>query len=269
MHKAFFYSLIAVLVALATYGSAFPDREGKREGETVKILFIGNSLTAANNLPAMVAAIADSHGHDVTYAAMTPGGTRLLHHAASDEVARKLREQSWDYVVLQEQSQYPGFSARQLATDVFPHAAQLTEAARNANPDTSVIFYMAMTHRDGDPANKHISAELRTFEGAQHRVNKAYLKMAQDNRALVAPVGEAWRAVRKAHPEINLYGDNTHPNPTGTYLAACVFYATLFQSPCTGAATPAQVNQPAAETLQQTADAVVLNPGSQWDWREK
>ncbi|NNE84262.1 MAG: DUF4886 domain-containing protein [Alphaproteobacteria bacterium] len=266
MHKAFFYSLLAVLVALATYGSAFPEREG--EGETVTILFIGNSLISANNLPAMVAAIAGSHGHDVTYNAVTPGGARLLHHAASGEVARKLGEQSWDYVVLQEQSQYPGFAAQQLTTDVYPYAAQLVEAAREANPDTGVVFYMAMTHRDGDPANSHIAAELRTFEGAQKRVNKAYLKMAQANSTLVAPVGEAWRAVRRAHPEINLYGDNTHPNPTGTYLAACVFYATLFQSPCTGAATPEQVSQPDAETLQQTADAVVLNPGSNWDWRE-
>jgi hypothetical protein len=35
LHKAFFYSLIALLVALATYGSAFPERGGEdeREGE--------------------------------------------------------------------------------------------------------------------------------------------------------------------------------------------------------------------------------------------
>ena len=99
-------------------------------------------------------------------------------------------------------------------------------------------------------------------------VNRSYLTMAQDNQALVAPVGEAWWTVREEQPDIALYADNTHPNPTGTYLAACVFYATLFESPCTGAAVPRQVNQQVAEFLQKTADDVVLVSGQRWDWRE-
>ena len=43
--------------------------------------------------------------------------------------------------------------------------------------------------------------------------------MARDNQALVAPVGEAWWIVREERPDIALYADNTHPNPTGTYLS--------------------------------------------------
>lgn len=264
MKKVVFLSLVAVVIAFAGVDEAFTSRDGG----TVRVLFIGNSLTSANNLPAMVAAIAKSRGDKLLYTAHTPGGASLSRHAANQDVLEKLRQQAWDFVVLQEQSQLPGFSTRQLSKIVFPHATRLAEETKKANNNTSVVFYMAMAHRNGDPANKKVSSDLLTFEGAQRRINKTYLTMAQDNQALVAPVGVAWRAVRKKHPEIGLYADDVHPNPTGTYLAACVFYATLFQSPCTGAAVPRQVDQSAAQSLQQTADEVVLNPGSSWDWRE-
>ncbi len=262
--KTLFLSLAAILFAVSSFRVISEDRDSN----AVRILFIGNSLTSANDLPAMVAAIADSRGVDVIYDAYTPGGARLRHHASSKKVLRKLRKQSWDFVVLQEQSQWPGLEARHLSTGVFPYATRLVEESRKANPDTSLIFYMAMAHRNGDPANQHISSELLTYEGAQRRINRSYLKMAQDNQALVAPVGEAWWVVREEQPDIALYADNTHPNPSGTYLAACVFYATLFQSPCTGAAVPRQVTQPIAEFLQKTADDVVLKSGKRWDWRE-
>jgi len=264
MKKIFFLSLVAVLIAFASLDTAFTSRDGG----TFRVLFIGNSLTAANNLPAMVAAIAKSHGGKLIYDAHTPGGASLSRHAASRDVLEKLHQQDWDFVILQEQSQLPGFSTRQLSKAVFPHAARLVEESRKANGHASVIFYMAMAHRNGDPANKKVSSELLTFEGAQRRINKTYLKLAQQNQTLVAPVGVAWLAIRKKYPEIALYADDVHPNPTGSYLAACVFYATIFQSPCTGAAAPRQVNQSAALSLQQTADEVVLNPGSSWDWRE-
>jgi hypothetical protein len=46
----------------------------------------------------------------------------------------------------------------------------------------------------------------------------------------------AWERVRRERPELELYGeDGHHPGPAGTYLAACVFYASLFHQPCLGA----------------------------------
>ncbi len=262
--KTLLLSLFTILFAVAGLGVM----SAGRDDNAVRILFIGNSLTSANNLPAMVAAIAESQGVEVITDAYTPGGAKLRNHASSKKVLRKLREQSWDFVVLQEQSQSPGFNDWQLARDVFPHATRLVEESRKANPETSVIFYMTMAHRNGDPQNQNVSPELLTYEGTQRRVNRTYLTMAQDNQAVVAPVGEAWWIVREERPDIALYADNTHPNPTGTYLAACVFYAILFESPCSGAAVPRKVNQQIAEFLQQTADRVVLRSGKKWDWRE-
>jgi hypothetical protein len=46
--------------------------------------------------------------------------------------------------------------------------------------------------------------------------------------AVVAPVGMAWKKALAADPKLVLHqADKSHPNPKGSYLAACVFYATL------------------------------------------
>ena len=62
----------------------------------------------------------------------------------------------------------------------------------------------------------------------QEKLNDAYLKIAQELGADVAPVGMAWHNARHEDPEVQLYHeDGAHPGPAGSYLAACVFYATL------------------------------------------
>lgn len=264
MKKTLFIALAAILLAFAVFYAASIHGNNR----TVRVLFIGNSLTAVNNLPGMVADIAKSHGYEMIYDAYTPGGARLAQHAADAKVLEKLREQPWDFVVLQEQSQFPGFSHKQLSTDVFPYAKRLAEAVREAHRHTSVVFYMAMARRNGDPANKHVSPELLTYEGMQKRVNRCYLEMAKDNRGLIAPVGEVWKTIRKQNPNFDLYSDDIHPNKTGTYLAACVFYATFFRSPSTGSLAPREVNRATAQSLQKVVDRIVLRAEGRWDWRK-
>jgi hypothetical protein len=264
MRKALFIVFSTILIALVGFHLASIHGNDR----TVKVLFIGNSLTSANNLPGMVANITKSHGYKMVYDSNTRGGARLAHHASNTNVLQKLKEHPWDFVVLQEQSQFPGFSHKQLSTDVFPYAKRLSEAAKKANKHTSVVFYMTMARRNGDPDNKHVSPELITYEGMQERVNRCYLEMAMDNHALIAPVGEIWKTIRERRPDLDIYSDNIHPNMTGTYLAACVFYATFFGSPTTGSSVPHSVNPASAEFFQTVVDGIVLNEGERWDWRE-
>jgi hypothetical protein len=65
-------------------------------------------------------------------------------------------------------------------------------------------------------------------------VNHYYERHAAAVGASVAPVGRAWeRAKRKLAVSLHA-ADGSHPNERGTYLAACVFYTELTQSPPTG-----------------------------------
>jgi hypothetical protein len=49
---------------------------------------------------------------------------------------------------------------------------------------------------------------------------------------MAAPVGPAWELAEARLPGIGLYHpDDLHPSTLGTYLAACVFYSTIFNKP--------------------------------------
>jgi hypothetical protein len=67
------------------------------------------------------------------------------------------------------------------------------------------------------------------FPEMQAGLARVYTVLAQKIGARVAPVGLAWEAVLLADPSTALYDeDKSHPTPLGSYLAACVFYATFF-----------------------------------------
>ncbi|HEY8751088.1 MAG TPA: hypothetical protein VIM11_24105 [Tepidisphaeraceae bacterium] len=69
---------------------------------------------------------------------------------------------------------------------------------------------------------------------AQDRLDElsdAYLSIGRTLEVLVVPVGVAWQSAFKRNSKLVLPDkDGSHPDPLGSYLAACVFYATLFKA---------------------------------------
>lgn len=60
---------------------------------------------------------------------------------------------------------------------------------------------------------------------------EAYTHAGNDNNALVIPAGLAFGKSIAKMPDLNLYvPDLRHPSVAGSYLAACVTYATLFKA---------------------------------------
>ena len=91
------------------------------------------------------------------------------------------------------------------------------------------------------------------------------MQMANDNQATVAPVGVAWQRSRMTDSLVNLWsGDNSHPSARGTYLAACVFYASMWEKPVSGSTYYGTIGQQDAVFLQGIADLVVFDSLSQW-----
>lgn len=254
MKKAILLISSAVFLCSAASGEC-------ADKKVINVLFVGNSLTSANDLPGMVAAIAKSRRLAVNCESYAPGGARLSQHASNPEVAKKIKEKPWDFVVFQEQSQLPAFPENQLSRAVFPYAKKLTETARSANSKTKVVFYMTMAHRNGDPDNKNVFPELETYEGMQQRVNRCYREIEKDNEVLIAPVGEVWQTAIKQKPKLDLYADDVHPNKTGTYLAACVFYVTLFDKETARSSIPRGVDRKAAKYIQSEADKLIVKEG--------
>src|SRR5699024_8908383 len=100
---------------------------------TKKVLFLGNSYTAVNNLPSMVSDMAESTGEQLIYDDYTPGGYRFMNLASDQTTLDKIASNSWDYVVLQAQSQETALGESQMEQEVYPYAESLSDAIRANN----------------------------------------------------------------------------------------------------------------------------------------
>ena len=73
----------------------------------MKILFIGNSFTARNNVPELIAQLAAARGQQLQHQLIQAGGASLRMHWNKGEAQRAIKQTGYDYVVLQEQSTLP------------------------------------------------------------------------------------------------------------------------------------------------------------------
>ncbi len=200
------------------------------QGVSKKVLFLGNSYTGVNNLPQMVSDVAISVGDTLHFDSNTPGGHTLQGHATNAASRAKIAIGHWDFVVLQEQSQLPSFSASQVQLNVFPFARQLDSLINVLNPCAETVFYMTWGRKNGDASNCAAWPPVCTYAGMDSLLQLRYRMMADSNDAILSPVGAVWNYLRQQFPLLELYqADESHPSLAGTYAAACSFYAVLFR----------------------------------------
>lgn len=209
--SAFFFLLIVILFASA---------------QTNKVLFLGNSYTHVNNLPELVSMMMSSSGEGFSYQMNAPGGCTFQQHCTVS--SSYIQQAGWDYVVLQEQSQLPSFPEDQFMQECYPYAESLCSMIRDYNPDAKIVFYMTWGRKNGDQQNCPYYPPLCTYQGMDSLLNLRYMMMAEDNHALVSPVGAVWHYIRDHYPDLELYqSDESHPSYLGSYVAACCFH-TIF-----------------------------------------
>ena len=73
-----------------------------RPAVPVKVLFIGNSFTARNNLPGLIAQLAAAQGKLIQHRLISAGGASLRRHWNAGEALKVFENGHFDYVVLQE-----------------------------------------------------------------------------------------------------------------------------------------------------------------------
>ena len=233
--------------------------------QTKNVLFLGNSYTGVNNLPLLTYNLALSLGDTINYDSNTPGGYTYEGHSTNATSLAKIAQGNWDFVVLQEQSQKPSFPSSQVATEVYPYAQILVDSINSANSCTEPIFYMTWGRKNGDAGNCAFYPPLCTYDGMQGRLRESYIEMAVDNDCSVSPVGAAWKYVRDNYPTLELYSaDESHPSINGSYLAACVHYASMFRESPVGASFISTLTAIDAAVLQEAAESVVLDSLSTW-----
>jgi len=184
-----------------------------RNDETVSLLFVGNSYTAAQgglHVHLRNLALSADPGAEVFTRSVTRGGYTLQAHWLDRETRRTIYGHPWDLVILQEQSQRPVLDPGLMRQ----YARLLDSAIRISGADTGLFMTWA---REYDP-------------GMIEDLAKAYDRIGGELDALVAPVGRAWQMSLTERPELALHTtDGSHPNAHGAYLTACTFYAAIWQ----------------------------------------
>lgn len=230
--------------------------------DSLKVLFVGNSYTYANDLPGTFTQIANAMGDYSFVDSKTNGGYTFQMHSQDLVTYQKINAQDWDYVIIQGQSQEPSFPFQQVNTQSIPYAMQLADSVYANHDCAQVNYFMSWGREIGDPQWDSIN----TFHKMNARLRDAYLRIADSSMASVSPVGSAWRYVRETQPNIQLYvGDGSHPSVAGTYLAASVFYVSLFQKPISpNLSYTAGLDAVTAQFLTDAANLVVLDSIDTW-----
>ena len=222
---------------------------------SVSVLFIGNSLTQANDLPTVFKRFAaESSLHvDVDVRSITPGGALFYDHWRRGEAVARLREQHPNFLILQGQSTEPLFAPQN-----FSYYAALfkTEADRVG---ARTVLFSTWARPTSDPYYKESTSGGSPAE-MQTRLNSAYASLAQTTGATLAPVGVAWQRAQQVASEIQLLDGTQHPSPAETYLASAILFRVVFNTSPVGCTYYGGLPQTTAHTLQRIADEVTLNP---------
>jgi hypothetical protein len=229
-----------IFVALAILLVPALSSTAQQETKPVRVLFIGNSYTFVNDLPGMIAELAKAGKQPpLEIGQETPGGWTLEKHWKDGKAVAKIAEKAWDYVVLQEQSQRPLTDPKLMSE----YASKLHGEIQMKLAKT--ILYQTWSRQDAPDK--------------QDQLSTAYFNVGSKLNATVAPVGTAWGVALKRDAKLVLHSsDKSHPNKAGTYLAACVFYGTIYaKSPVGLPGTIAGLDNGQAKMLQEVAWEVI------------
>ena len=173
----------------------------------LKVLFIGNSHTFVNDMPALFAEAVRRDNFRCDVVMCTGSGWHLSQHVKEPDIKFNILHGHYDYVVLQEYTHPFGPEA-----DMHKAVAKLGEWIKAAG--ATPVMYMTWAKK-GHPEQQ---AEL----------TNAYTACAQEINALLAPVGVEWWKRLTTNPELEMYRpDGEHASLQGSTLAASVVWKTI------------------------------------------
>jgi hypothetical protein len=201
----------------------------------VRILFVGNSFTARNNLPGLLTGLAGARGIELEHRLIQAGGASLRQHLNGGKALDAVATGGFEVVVLQEQSTLP-----------IKSPARFQESARD--------FDLAIKDAGARTA-LYLTWARRNASETQQALTSAYAGSAVELGATLVPVGVVWERFLATHDQPVLHDDdNSHPALAGSYLAACVFLIALLEADPVGIDVPVKgLDADTATLLQQSA----------------
>ncbi|VEU34494.1 unnamed protein product [Pseudo-nitzschia multistriata] len=140
----------------------------------------------------------------------------------------------WDYVVINDQSMYPAVDSKRAKS---ASALQYAYAPMlNASGAVPVLYQTWAYWRNDTDTVMDGLVDVPTFakrlaEGYEYYAGVLGGELPARKRPRIAPVGNAFLVLWEENISFwnRLFGEDLyHPSPHGTYLAACVVYATIY-----------------------------------------
>jgi hypothetical protein len=223
--KTILISLSFILIIKLTFAQSF---------DTTKVLFIGNSFTSQNNLPALFQQIAQGATKNVLIASHMPGGISVgdisqgtSAHMNNPLVYSLIKSNDWDYLVLQDnQGRFClGYGQFPSSSLVIEGHIKILDSLLFYHPCAHIIWYAGFGPKYGYPPYANTGTALIDS------IYRKYQFLNDTARQIIAPIGPAFQRIISGFPSINLWSsDNTHPSLYGSFLTANVLYTTIFKS---------------------------------------
>jgi hypothetical protein len=194
---------LAKLFALAILALAC-EESGARE--SMRVLFVGNSLTYYNNLPGMVESIYESTRPNATLHTelLASGGALIRDHLTTGHLAQILAKNRFDVVVLQELGGFPACPADFRGCSDSPAALHEAIALVRAAGARAILF-----------------GTWQATPESQRELSAATKEMAARLQVDVADVGAAMQSALTT-TNLQTLDKTGHPLPQGSWLAAIV-----------------------------------------------
>jgi hypothetical protein len=195
---------LILLLAAASCGSTAPDQTPDPD---LRILFIGNSLTYANDLPSLVQHLGESNAaRPVVVSSVASGGYSLEDHWNQGAALAAIKQGGWDLVVMQQGPSALPESRTNLIEWTGRFAAEIRKVG--ARPAVYMVWPPLGSESEWDS------------------VTASYAAAAAAAHAVLFPAGEALRSAYHANPGMPLFDtDGFHPAPLGSEGIALVIYA--------------------------------------------
>lgn len=178
-----------------------------------RLLMVGNSFTFYYNLPMTIEQLAKDKGLCWEVHQSTASGATLKQHWKGEKqlkTKRRIKQRKYDHIVFQEHSTYP----------------------LNAI-DTTQKYLNKLVEKSSRKTLKYLYATWGypgMFKGENPQVWSLKIEKAlasvQPPNTKILPVGRAFDLFHTRYPDQTLFtSDDKHPNPIGSYLAACVIFS--------------------------------------------
>lgn len=178
---------------------------------SIHVLFVGNSLTYANNLPLIVSELAKEKGINIKTEMIARPNYALEDHWNDRKLEMQLMTNKYDFVIIQQgpSSQMDG----RIMLAEYGLKMKILCGKYNAR----LVFFMVW------PA----LSNFQTFDG----VIKNYTDAASVTNSILCPVGVAWKNYFLETNDYSYYGpDQFHPSKKGSEAAAKIIVDTLLHN---------------------------------------